>query len=468
MSIGRTTPLLFLIPLALANGEGDVVASLSFANGDLIPAVWLSATSGNSGNMVLEVDSPFMKGSQSFASTVLNNITWDRENSSREGNATVHISNGNVIHGQILEFDGEKLVLKTKWADYLAIDKGMVTSISIDHAGKVFYEGTDSLKGWIVEKKNSWTIRDGAFYSREAGSRIARDVNLPSSLHFSCEFIGNGSYPQVEMKFWEDMDNKDKSNYTNVVISHTRLTIEKYENGVYKPIINSTKRALPFPFRFDLFADRDTDRYLVYFNGELFVPIDDLNEEADGHAAASREDDNKAEYGTSLSFYLLSDRSGIKDLVISEWNKKNPGDLLAGYHDKGKVGSSSLLANKPDNSGEVVLVNGDSVYGHITYEGESVRVEGPKYNIKVPLAVVQSMNMPASEQNLEPQSAKKRQFASISFTDGSVISSQISKKEDSSLFLSSSYMDDFHVPLGLVRTINFKPDAPAPSREGRD
>jgi hypothetical protein len=116
------------------------------------------------------------------------------------GACRVRLRNGEVLDGDLVEYDSGRLLLETWHAGALTVPKTRLeTLIPLGLGATQVYQGPSGLDGWTLGKLNvtnvasgQWSFRNGAFYAGRSAS-IARDLELPDvcALRFDLAWKGN-------------------------------------------------------------------------------------------------------------------------------------------------------------------------------------------------------------------------------------------------------------------------------------
>ena len=122
-----------------------------------------------------------------------------REKSSSTNACVIRLTNQDELEGNLLSFDGEKIILETWFAGTLTLPRKMVQSIVPKPPSRpARFDGLTGLEGWTRGKSvlaqqdyGSWSYKNGAFYATKAAS-IARDLKLPdvASIQFDVAWKG--------------------------------------------------------------------------------------------------------------------------------------------------------------------------------------------------------------------------------------------------------------------------------------
>ena len=112
----------------------------------------------------------------------------------------IHFTNGDVIEGELISVDQEKVVLQTWYAGKLTFPRKMVqTIIPAMPIRPAIFSGPTGLDGWTSGKSvlaqqeyGQWSYKNGAFYATKAAS-IARDLKLPDSASIQFDMNWKGT-----------------------------------------------------------------------------------------------------------------------------------------------------------------------------------------------------------------------------------------------------------------------------------
>lgn len=113
---------------------------------------------------------------------------------------SVHLQNGDMLQGNLLGYDGDKVTIDTWFAGQLELPKNSVALIvPLGLPKPTLFAGPTGLEGWTMGKVNAqalvdsgeWVYSNGAFYAMKSAS-IARDLKLPdtASIQFDLEWRG--------------------------------------------------------------------------------------------------------------------------------------------------------------------------------------------------------------------------------------------------------------------------------------
>lgn len=434
LPLAGATALLCCLPPAFS-----MQGLIHFSNGDVIHGSWVSLGDQNTpGSPVVEMTSPLLKANPHIASAALDFIQWDREPKPPAGNARLVMQNGDTIQGRLVRFDEHAMVVETVFMREWPVSRAALSHLTYNHEGRIIYSGMHSLKGWTTNSANAWEVGDNAFYTREGNANLYRDVDLPAKFHLRIEIAGNRP-PQVGIRLWTT-PGQEGTHYTAVDLTPFGISIENREGDAVRTLVNTNRKHISLPVRFDLFVDRDTGTYLVYFNEERFE-YDPLEEQATGTQQQG--------YGTGIAFFVPESNLELKNLSIHEWDGMFPGEQIG---DKA-VRPQTIKSPEEQGLESLLLVNGDRLEGRITPQGDGVEIQSELYRVHVPFRMIATMSLPAANAN-RPQPAQGMAVR-LHLADGSVLTAGVTGKDGESLSLSSPYSPDYTLDLSDVRKVEF-------------
>jgi len=186
--------------LALATAADEAPSTVRFANNDTLTGSVESLTTEQ-----LVWKSPLLeKPTAFFLKSVLDlTLTAEPAEITASHEATVTLTNGDLIRGQLASVADDLVELDTWFAGRMRFNRLMIAEITISERPDFLYRGPTGLDGWTQSgDKPSWTYQNGGFRSKSNGS-IARDVELPDecSIAFDAAWRGNFS---IRMSLFSD------------------------------------------------------------------------------------------------------------------------------------------------------------------------------------------------------------------------------------------------------------------------
>ena len=133
--------------------------------------------------------------------TQLEFATVNRSNAQPSTNlCSIQLHNGDQIQGDLVSYDGEKVIVDTWFAGRLELPKSAVAMIApLGLPKPTLFAGPTGLEGWTMGKvtagalvdSGEWVYQNGALYAMKSAS-IARDLKLPdsASIQFDLEWRG--------------------------------------------------------------------------------------------------------------------------------------------------------------------------------------------------------------------------------------------------------------------------------------
>jgi hypothetical protein len=199
--------LMSLVCVALAAQEKSLNTetktardAILFRNGDLLFGRLNSIDRQNG----IQWDRPDALNTFQFSPGNVSQVDFAEENRTESTPSTnmcsVHLHNGDQMQGDLVSYDGQKVVLDTWFGGRLELPKSSVALIvPLGLPKPVLFSGPKGLEGWTMGKvtagalveSGEWIYQNEAFYAMKSAS-IARDLKLPESmsLQFDIEWRG--------------------------------------------------------------------------------------------------------------------------------------------------------------------------------------------------------------------------------------------------------------------------------------
>jgi hypothetical protein len=185
------------------SAKKSVRDSILFKNGDVLFGA-LESIDTTSGIRWTRPDALSENNAFSFAPehvTQLELASLTRANPPASSNlCQVLLANGDQLQGDLISYDGRKLILDTWFAGTLELPKSALALIApLGLPKPTLFDGPTGLEGWTMGKvqagalvdSGEWIYQNNAFYALKSAS-IARDVHLPdnASIQFDLEWRG--------------------------------------------------------------------------------------------------------------------------------------------------------------------------------------------------------------------------------------------------------------------------------------
>jgi hypothetical protein len=168
--------VIFAAAFTLASTADEVKSTVRFSNNDQLTGSMESLTTERLvwKSPILEKPTPF------FLKDVLDlTLAGVSPESVARHEATVTLTRGEVIRGQLASVSDEAVELDTWFAGRMKFNRLNIGDIKISERPDFIYRGPTGLDGWKQSgDKPAWTFQNSRFRSVAAGS-IARNVDLP-------------------------------------------------------------------------------------------------------------------------------------------------------------------------------------------------------------------------------------------------------------------------------------------------
>jgi hypothetical protein len=116
--------------------------------------------------------------------------------------ATVTLTNGDVLRGELTGIDATAIKLRTWFAGEMTFRRAMVDTLEIQDRPDLIYSGPDGLDGWTQSEPGIWHFEHGWLRAKGAGS-IARKFDLPARSRFAFDLSWRAN-PRFNFLFYTD------------------------------------------------------------------------------------------------------------------------------------------------------------------------------------------------------------------------------------------------------------------------
>ncbi|MCW1925300.1 hypothetical protein OKA05_22260 [Luteolibacter arcticus] len=116
--------------------------------------------------------------------------------------ATITLTNGDVLRGELIGIDKDSIKLRTWYAGELTFRRAMVDNLEIQDRPDLIYSGPDGIDGWTQSEPGTWQFEHGWLRAKGAGS-IARNFELPAKARFAFDLSWR-SNPRFNFLFYTD------------------------------------------------------------------------------------------------------------------------------------------------------------------------------------------------------------------------------------------------------------------------
>ena len=343
--------------------------------------------------------------------------------------ATVTLSNGDSLRGELTGVSDKEISLRTWYAGELKFRREMVDSLEIDERPELFYSGPSGLDGWKLDAPDSWAFEQGSLRSQGPGS-IARQVDgIPVKSRYAFDISWRAS-PRFRFIFQSDeIDASDPANcymltftsarYVQLSKKSTRSGITQIGNFVNIPEMLSKEK-----IRMELLVDRKTGliRMLV-----------------DGNVAADWTDPDPDPGKTPGGIHFNAQDSSpirISRIEVSTWDGILEG--RAPDHDEDLLEDDEAPQPKEEpepDPARIRLRNNDQVAGEMLgIEGGKVKLKTRFGEVLLPVSRLRTFTLHTKENRKNPElyQIPKRYLGDVRawFPDGSRVTFRLTAAGD--------------------------------------
>ncbi|MEN9975074.1 MAG: hypothetical protein RLZZ282_1080 [Verrucomicrobiota bacterium] len=370
--------------------------------------------------------------------------------------AMLKLTNGDSLSGQLSSVTDEALVLDTRYAGRMTINRLMVAEVKITGKSAFVFLGPTGLDQWEqAEEKPAWTYRRGAFRSQGEGS-IARDGLLTDACSITFDVAWKGDALGFKVTVFSDNPTSDGSS-SGYDISFQRGSVYLKNNKTQSFLGSASTHSL---------MEKDRARIEIRASlksGKVCLMIDERVVEVwtDPEVA-------KGKFGQCLQFSATSSsplrvsRIGVTpwDGVVDQVPEPQNGILrqfnLRGLSEDEAKPAPTRAAAMP---GRMELANGDSLMGEVGSINEGIiAVKTPLGEVKIPM---ERFRIVALKQ-VELERCKRRNGDIRAwFADGSSLVFRLDGMSDGSLIGSSQNFGSATFKITAFNRIEFNIYNPA-------
>lgn len=352
-----------------------------------------------------------------------------------EHEATLKLTNGDIICGQLASVTDESLSMDTWFAGRLHFNRLMVSGVKIAGKTTYLYRGPSGMDGWqqSADKaghKAAWSYSRSAFRSNGVGS-IARDDLLPEECAITFDVAWKGEAIGLKVHAFSDDPSSDApSSGYEISFQRGSIYLRNCKTQSFLGSANSQSLMENDHARIEIRASLKSGRVCLFANERpIEVWIDP--------------DVAKGKFGRCLHFVSQTPSamriSGISvakwDGVVDRMPEPRAGMMrqfnLQGLGDEAKAAPP---AEKP-KEGRMELANGDSLEGEVVSITDGViAVKTPLGDVKLPVARIRTVAL----KKVDLERCKRRNGdIRACFDDGSSIVFKLDDVGDGTLLGSS-------------------------------
>jgi hypothetical protein len=308
--------------------------------------------------------------------------------------ATVTLTNGDSIRGQLASVTDDAIALDTWFAGRISFRRPMVSGVKIDHSAGYLYSGPSGLDGWQQSAKiPAWTYQRSAFRATAEGG-IARNDLLPDECSVSFDAAWKGDSIRLRVILFSDDPTKDNPS-SGYDFSFMRGGIHARNCKTQGFLGSAQSQALMEndKVRIEIRASKKSNRIAVFINGRITEVWNDP-------------DAGQAPVGRGLHFISGSAQPlRISDIRVAAWDgviEQMP-EPRPGFNRR--FGLAEIDEDeepepeeKPAAEARMELANGDSLAGEVTsIENGIITVKTPLDDIRLPVSRLRSVLLKPAE-----------------------------------------------------------------------
>jgi hypothetical protein len=442
------TPLILglIAALPLASGLEQAPSKIIFTNKDELSG---SLKSIEFDRLVLS--SPLLDRSTPLFLNVVREVHLNAEPSQIDSRhqATVFLTNGDQIQGQLLNVSPAIVELQTTFGARLKLNRLMISQVKISESRKLLYRGPNGLDSWQQNAESpNWTYTNGQLHSSRAGS-IARTIEFPAECRIAFEASSDGPFALKLNLFSSDITtDRPTSGYE---LSFRQQTVSA-RNAKTLKVLGYTRNAGALQenekAHIEIRYSEKTRKLALFVDQELIEIWTD--------SAPEQKPDGKG-----LHFAAVQDTTvHISKIEISNWDPEI--DPLPDPENSAVNPPMPLnddmenpsAADKPaPKSDRFELRNGDSLVGEVlNIQDEQITLKTPFRDVTLPIEALRNILLqPVSLERCKRENGDVR----VSTTDGSVLVFRLLTLNDGQLTGRSQNFGDATFDLSTLQRIDF-------------
>lgn len=374
--------------LTLASAADEVKSTVRFFNNDRLSGSMESLTTER-----LVWKSPILENPTPFFLKNILDLTLDAEQPVIEAKheASVTLTNGDLIRGQLASVGDEIVELDTWFAGRMKFNRLMIADIRISERPDFIYRGPTGLEGWKQSgEKPAWTYQNSGFRSGSAGS-IARDVNLPDECSVAFDATWRGAFGLRFVVFSDDLSSDRPTTGYEVLFQPRSVQVRSCKTQRFlghSP--NATSLQENEKARIEIRASLKSGKVCLFVDDEL------IDVWTDPEVA-------RAEMGKGIHFIAVN-ASPVQISRIEVGNWDGEVDQVPDARERnglppigmpGGEDSDEEIAPAPPEkleTGRMELRNGDNIAGEVVSIIDGmIRVKTPFREVKLPIETLRSL-----------------------------------------------------------------------------
>lgn len=313
--------------------------------------------------------------------------------------ATLEMTNGDSIRGQLAGLGDGEIRLKTWYGGELTVRRVNVKSVKISRTADFHYRGPNSLEEWTAaDGDDDWSFRGGALHAESPGG-IAREIDFPEECVIAFDASWRGAFRPKIIFFSDDITTTNPDAGYEMVFQGNSVHVKKSGSNNWlghstnAGVLRENEKA-----RIEIKASLKTGKIALFVDGKI---IDMWQDDAI----------DKKSLGKGLHF-IAQDKSvlHLSNIEVTGWDgylEKLPargriqiqgrfqGGFRGGFDfDDGSGEEEEEEEEFPD--GRMILRNGDSIEGEVLgIKGEDITLKTEFSEVTFPVSRLKNIVLPA-------------------------------------------------------------------------
>jgi hypothetical protein len=376
----KLLPVLILLASLATVRADEALSTVRFSNNDRLEGTLRSLSPERLvwDSPVLEKPVPF------FLSQVLDlSLNAVPPDSDARHEATVTLTNGDILRGQLASVSDATVELDTTYAGRLALNRLMISNIVIDERPELIYRGPTGPEGW-KHSGTAWSYQNNSLRSAGNGG-IARAVDLPEECSISFDAEWRNAFG-LKLAFFSDDASAERPD-TGYEISFQKRFVYLRSSKTQMSIGNSSNATTlqeNEKARIEIRASLKSGKICVFIDGEI---IDVWT------------DPDFAKVGKGRAIHFISQNEfpvRLSRIEVAEWDgmvDKTPEPQVPGFRQFGREDrEEEPEPEKKLAADRMELRNGDSITGEVlSISGGRIQVKTPFREVRLPLEALRTV-----------------------------------------------------------------------------
>lgn len=374
----------FLFSAAAAHASEEFPSVVRFSNQDQLSGAVQSLTTER-----LVWKSPILEKPTSFFLRNVLDLTLTPDEPVHPANheASITLTNGDLIRGQLVAATDDRIELDTWFAGRMKFNRLMVKDIRIAEQTELNYRGPTGLDGWVLSgEEPAWTYLNSSLNSKFAGS-IARDVDLPDECNLAFTVGWRGSLGIKVVLFSKDLSTDRPASGYELTFMQRRVFVR---NCKTQRIVGTTQNAVALQenekAQIEIQASLKSGKITLAVDGEMIEVWTDPEVIRDG-------------IGKGIHFIAQNDSPvQVSRISVGSWDGEvtqvpNRQEFNGFMQQNDDMDMSAPPAPKNKLApGRMELRNGDTIEGELlAIEYGKVRLKTPFREVSLPVGALRSV-----------------------------------------------------------------------------